>query len=56
MNGAFRIIGIDVNPEKFPLAMSLGANECVYSNDHSAPIQDLLVEMTNGGLTTPLKR
>ena len=50
MNGAARIIGIDINPSKFPLAMALGATECINSKDHDAPIQDVLVEVTNGGL------
>lgn len=50
MVGAGRIIGIDTNPNKFLLAKSLGATECVNPLDHSQPIQDVLVEMTNGGL------
>ncbi|TVQ53076.1 MAG: S-(hydroxymethyl)glutathione dehydrogenase/class III alcohol dehydrogenase [Rhodobacteraceae bacterium] len=48
--GAGRIIGIDVNPNKFPLALSLGATECVNPRDHAAPIHEVLVEMTDGGL------
>ena len=50
MNGASRIIGIDTNPSKFPLAQALGANEFLNPNDHDAPIQDILIEMTGGGL------
>ena len=50
LKGASRIIGIDVNPNKFPLAMSLGATECVNPNDHSSPIHEVLIEMTDGGL------
>ncbi|SEB08819.1 zinc-binding dehydrogenase, partial [Rubrimonas cliftonensis] len=50
MNGASRIIGIDTNPAKFPLAMALGATECVNPKDHAQPIQEVLVEMTGGGL------
>ena len=50
LRGASRIIGIDVNPNKFPLAKSLGATECVNPNDHSSPIHEVLIEMTNGGL------
>ena len=50
MNGASRIIGIDINPSKFPLAKALGATECINSNDYDEPIQNVLVEMTNGGL------
>ena len=50
LNGATRIIGIDINTSKFPLAKALGATECINPKDHAAPIQDVLVEMTNGGL------
>jgi len=48
--GAGRIIGIDTNPNKFPLAQSLGADECINPSDFSQPIQDVIVEMTNGGV------
>ncbi|MEM6415880.1 MAG: S-(hydroxymethyl)glutathione dehydrogenase/class III alcohol dehydrogenase [Pseudomonadota bacterium] len=50
MNGASRIIGIDTNPAKFELAQSLGASECINPSEHSTPIQEILVEMTDGGL------
>ena len=50
LKGASRIIGIDVNSNKFPLANALGATECVNPKDHSAPIHEVLIEMTNGGL------
>lgn len=49
--GASRIIGVDINPAKFETAKQFGATECVNPNDHSEkPIQQVLVEMTNGGL------
>lgn len=50
MVGASRIIGIDTNPNKFLLAKSLGATECVNPTEHSLSIQEVLVEMTNGGV------
>ena len=50
MNGASRIIGVDINPEKFLLAKALGATECVNPKDYEQPIQEVLVEMTGGGL------
>jgi S-(hydroxymethyl)glutathione dehydrogenase/alcohol dehydrogenase len=50
MSGASRIIGIDINPEKFLLAKALGATECVNPKDFDQPIQEVLVEMTGGGL------
>jgi S-(hydroxymethyl)glutathione dehydrogenase/alcohol dehydrogenase len=50
LNKAARIIGIDTNPRKFPLAQALGASECINPKDHSQPIQDVIVEMTAGGV------
>ncbi|MEZ4462375.1 MAG: S-(hydroxymethyl)glutathione dehydrogenase/class III alcohol dehydrogenase [bacterium] len=48
--GANRIIGIDINPDKFALAKELGATDCVNPKDHSKPIQEVIVEMTDGGV------
>ncbi|GAA5524916.1 S-(hydroxymethyl)glutathione dehydrogenase [Microbulbifer aestuariivivens] len=48
--GAKRIIGIDLNPDKFALAKKLGATECVNPDDHERPIQEVIVEMTDGGV------
>ncbi|MGB5621199.1 MAG: S-(hydroxymethyl)glutathione dehydrogenase/class III alcohol dehydrogenase [Gammaproteobacteria bacterium] len=50
MAKAERIIGVDLNPDKFPMAMAMGATDTVNPADHSAPIQDVLVEMTGGGV------
>jgi S-(hydroxymethyl)glutathione dehydrogenase/alcohol dehydrogenase len=50
MAKAARIIGVDLNPSKFPLAMQMGATECVNPKDHDRPIQDVLVELTDGGV------
>jgi len=50
MANAGRIIGIDVNPSKFEMAKALGATDCVNPLDHSAPIQEVIVELTNGGV------
>ena len=47
---AGRIIGIDTNPGKFELAKQMGATECVNPKDHDKPIQDVIVEMTDGGV------
>ncbi|MGA1834136.1 S-(hydroxymethyl)glutathione dehydrogenase/class III alcohol dehydrogenase [Rhizobium wenxiniae] len=47
---AGRIIGIDTNPSKFDLARSLGATDCINPLDFDMPIQDVIVEMTNGGV------
>ncbi|WP_448509479.1 S-(hydroxymethyl)glutathione dehydrogenase/class III alcohol dehydrogenase [Immundisolibacter sp.] len=50
MAGAARIIGIDLNPAKFDLARRLGATDCVNPADHTVPIQEVIVEMTDGGV------
>ena len=50
MAKAGRIIAIDVNPGKFEMAKALGATDCVNPNDHSVPIQEAIVDMTNGGV------
>ena len=48
---AGRIIGIDVNPAKFELARQLGATDCVNPKETpDTPIQEVLVEMTGGGV------
>ncbi|KAI8903742.1 chaperonin 10-like protein [Gorgonomyces haynaldii] len=48
--GAKRIIGVDTNPSKFELAKQLGATECVNPKEISGPIQNYLVEITDGGV------
>ena len=48
--GVEKIIAIDVNPEKFHRAAAFGATEFVNPADHEAPIQDVIVDMTNGGV------
>ena len=50
MIGARRIIGVDVNPEKFAMAKKLGATDCINPNDFDKPIQEVIVEMTDGGV------
>lgn len=47
---AGRIIGIDTNSDKFGLAKVMGATDCINPKDHSKPIQDVIVEMTDGGV------
>uniref|UniRef100_A0A3Q3BG22 S-(hydroxymethyl)glutathione dehydrogenase n=1 Tax=Haplochromis burtoni TaxID=8153 RepID=A0A3Q3BG22_HAPBU len=47
---ATRIIGVDINPDKFEKAKEFGATEFVNPKDHSKPIQEVLVEMTDGGV------
>ena len=47
---AGRIIAIDVNSDKFEMAKMLGATDCVNPKDHPGPIQDVIVDMTDGGV------
>jgi S-(hydroxymethyl)glutathione dehydrogenase/alcohol dehydrogenase len=50
MAGASRIIGIDINTSKFELAKQLGATDVINPKDFEKPIQDVIVEMTDGGV------
>ncbi|HEY8904579.1 MAG TPA: zinc-binding dehydrogenase, partial [Rhodoferax sp.] len=50
MAKASRIIAIDINPAKFEIAKQLGATDCVNPKDFTKPIQDVIVEMTDGGV------
>ncbi|GAB3120879.1 S-(hydroxymethyl)glutathione dehydrogenase/class III alcohol dehydrogenase [Novispirillum itersonii subsp. nipponicum] len=50
MAKASRIIGIDINPDKFDIARKLGATDCVNPRDFDRPIQEVLVDMTDGGV------
>ena len=47
---AGRIIVIDVNPDKFPMAMLLGATDCVNPQDFDEPIAEVIADMTDGGV------
>ncbi len=50
MAKASRIIAIDINPGKFELAKQMGATDTVNPSEHDAPIQDVIVDMTDGGV------
>jgi S-(hydroxymethyl)glutathione dehydrogenase/alcohol dehydrogenase len=50
MAKAARIIAIDTNPAKFELARQLGATDCVNPRDSSTPIQQVIVDMADGGV------
>ncbi|MGJ8526662.1 S-(hydroxymethyl)glutathione dehydrogenase [Halomonadaceae bacterium LMG 33818] len=47
---AGRIIAIDLNPDKFEFARQLGATDCVNPADYNAPTQEVIVDMTDGGV------
>lgn len=50
MAKASRIIAIDINESKFELAKKLGATDCINPKNFEKPIQDVIVEMTDGGV------
>ena len=50
MANAARIIAIDVNEDKFEMARQFGATDCVNPKDFSDPIQQVIVDMTDGGV------
>lgn len=52
---AKRVIGVDINPDKFEKAKLFGATELVNPNDYSKPIQEVLVDMTDGGVDYALE-
>ena len=50
MAEASRIIAVDTNPDKEEFARQLGATDFVNPKDYSNPIQEVLVELTDGGV------
>ena len=50
MAKASRIIAIDLNPTKYETAQALGATDYVNPKEHDAPVQDVIVDMTDGGV------
>jgi len=50
MAGASRIIGIDINESKFDLAKQLGATDVINPQKVDQPIQEFIVDMTDGGV------
>jgi len=47
---ASKIIGIDINPDKFELAKKMGCTDIINPKDYQKPIQDVLVEKFDGGV------
>ncbi|WP_025733847.1 S-(hydroxymethyl)glutathione dehydrogenase/class III alcohol dehydrogenase [Carnimonas nigrificans] len=47
---AGRIIAIDLNPQKFDFARQLGATDCINPADYNVPLQEVIVELTDGGV------
>lgn len=50
MAKASRIVAIDINESKFELAKKLGATDCINPKDYDKPIQEVIVELTDGGV------
>ncbi len=50
MAGAARILAIDVNPGKFEFARQLGATDTIDPRAYDLPIQQVIVELTDGGV------
>uniref|UniRef100_A0A0P4VSC3 S-(hydroxymethyl)glutathione dehydrogenase n=1 Tax=Rhodnius neglectus TaxID=72488 RepID=A0A0P4VSC3_9HEMI len=48
--GASRIIGVDINPDKFETAKKFGCTEFINPKDYQKPVQEVLIEITDGGL------
>ena len=50
MAKAGRILAVDINPDKEAMARSLGATDFVNPKDYDKPIQEVIVDLTNGGV------
>ncbi|TVQ69111.1 MAG: S-(hydroxymethyl)glutathione dehydrogenase/class III alcohol dehydrogenase [Oceanospirillales bacterium] len=50
MAKAGRILAIDLNEDKFEIAKKLGATDFINPAKYDKPIQDVIVEMTDGGV------
>ena len=50
MAKASRIIAVDTNPDKFTMAKALGATDCVNPKDYDVPVQQAIIDLTDGGV------
>lgn len=50
MAKASRIIVVDINEDKFEMAKMLGATDCINPKNYDQAIQDVIVELTDGGV------
>jgi S-(hydroxymethyl)glutathione dehydrogenase/alcohol dehydrogenase len=50
MAGASRILAVDLNDDKFDMARMLGATDFVNPSNYDQPIQDVIVDLTDGGV------
>ncbi|XP_031232039.1 alcohol dehydrogenase 1-like isoform X2 [Mastomys coucha] len=49
-SGASRIIGVDINEQKFPRARALGVTDCLNPDKLEKPVQEVVKEMTGVGV------
>jgi S-(hydroxymethyl)glutathione dehydrogenase / alcohol dehydrogenase len=47
---ASRIIAVDLNPSKWTMARALGATDYINPKDYDKPVQQVIVDLTNGGV------
>ncbi|KAF3777598.1 Alcohol dehydrogenase-like 3 [Nymphaea thermarum] len=50
VNGASRIIGVDINPDKFAKAKTMGVTDFLNPKDCDRPVHQVIREMTEGGV------
>ncbi|THG02410.1 hypothetical protein TEA_001235 [Camellia sinensis var. sinensis] len=50
VSGASRIIGVDLNSNRYEQAKKFGVTEFVNPKDYNKPVQEVISEMTNGGV------
>ncbi|CAL5417539.1 unnamed protein product [Camellia sinensis] len=50
VSGASRIISVDLNSNRFDEAKKFGVTEFVNPKDYKKPVQEVIAEMTNGGV------
>lgn len=50
ISGASRIIGVDLNSNRFEEAKKFGVTEFVNPKDHDKPVHEVIAGMTNGGV------
>ena len=50
MAGASRILAVDLNEDKFEMARMLGATDFVNPSKYDRPIQEVIVDLTDGGV------
>ena len=47
---AERIIAVDLNQKKFEMAKFFGATDFINPSDHGRPVQEVIIDMTDGGV------